>query len=83
MGNHIDAKRYNIFRDPSYFENMSDGSKGTFAYQGGVMEKEEAAVFEKSDLFQQSLLVRKYDELAKVPNVKIKPIRKCLFQILL
>jgi len=33
VGNHIDAKRYNIYKDPSYYDRMSEGSKGTFAYQ--------------------------------------------------
>ena len=106
VGNHIDAKRYNIYKDPSYYDRMSEGSKGTFAYQeiifnsarafantvdfqgleesesvgrknfentikGGIMTPEEAKVFENDPLFADSLLIRKYDELAKIENMKI------------
>ena len=53
---------------------MSAGSKGTFAYQGGIMTPDEAKKFENSPLFKESLLVRKYDELAKDPDMAIKPI---------
>ena len=35
------------------------------------MTKDEAAVFEKDPLFADSLLIRKYDELAKIENMKI------------
>ena len=53
---------------------MSAGSKGTFAYQGGIMTPKEAENFEESFLFAESLRVRKYDELAKEPNIKINSI---------
>lgn len=35
------------------------------------MTPEEAKVFENDPLFADSLLIRKYDELAKIENMKI------------
>ena len=35
------------------------------------MTPEEAKVFENDPLFTDSLLIRKYDELAKIENMKI------------
>ena len=39
--------------------------------KGGIMTPEEAKVFENDPLFTDSLLIRKYDELAKIENMKI------------
>ena len=36
-----------------------------------IMTPEEAKVFENDPLFADSLLIRKYDELAKIGNMKI------------
>ena len=36
-----------------------------------IMTPEEAKVFENDPLFADSLLIRKYDELAKIENMKI------------
>ncbi len=65
---HIDAKRYLICKDPTYYDGLSDGSKQTFKYQGEPMSPEEAEAFEQDPLFEQKLTMRKCEECAKTPN---------------
>lgn len=63
---HVDAKRYLTCRYPEYYEQLSDASKKTLEYQGGKMEEEEAAAFEKDPLFTLIIQMRKWDEQAKI-----------------
>jgi phosphonate degradation associated HDIG domain protein len=69
--NHVQAKRYLTYKFPSYFQNLSEASRMTLEYQGGVMNKQEAETFESDPLFELSILLRKWDEEAKITNVPI------------
>lgn len=69
--NHVQAKRYLTFKYPEYFTQLSEASKRTLEYQGGVMNESEANTFERNSLFETSLLMRKWDELAKETNLPI------------
>ena len=64
--NHVQAKRYLTFADTTYYEQLSDASRMTLSFQGGRMTAEEAAVFEQDELFSLHLLLRRWDERAKV-----------------
>ena len=39
---HVQAKRYLTLREPGYFERLSEASRRTLEYQGGVMSEAEA-----------------------------------------
>lgn len=69
--NHVQAKRYLTFKYPGYYDQLSEASKKTLEYQGGVMSAAEAAVFESDALFETSILMRKWDELAKEMDVPV------------
>ncbi|MEY4930780.1 MAG: hypothetical protein RI909_1504 [Bacteroidota bacterium] len=69
--NHVQAKRYLTFRIPPYLESLSEASKKTLEFQGGVMTKQEAEAFESDPLFDLSILLRKWDEEAKITAVPI------------
>jgi 2-amino-1-hydroxyethylphosphonate dioxygenase (glycine-forming) len=69
--NHVQAKRYLTFKYPEYFLSLSDASKKTLEFQGGVMEAVEAEAFEKDLLFETSIRMRKWDELAKEVDVAL------------
>jgi len=69
--NHVQAKRYLTFRYPHYFKQLSEASKKTLEFQGGLMRAQEAADFERDPLFEISILMRKWDELAKEANLPI------------
>jgi 2-amino-1-hydroxyethylphosphonate dioxygenase (glycine-forming) len=68
---HVQAKRFLTYKYPEYYNSLSDASKKTLEFQGGRMEKDEADVFEADSLFETSILMRKWDELAKEINVPI------------
>ena len=72
--NHVQAKRYLTFKYPEYYEQLSEASKKTLEYQGGVMRAEEADAFEKDPLFDVSIRMRKWDEMAKEMHIPITDI---------
>jgi len=69
--NHVQAKRFLTYKYPEYYTSLSDASKKTLEFQGGRMKKEEADAFEADSLFETSILMRKWDELAKETEVPI------------
>jgi phosphonate degradation associated HDIG domain protein len=74
--NHVQAKRYLTFKHPEYFNNLSEASKKTLEYQGGRMNAEEAAQFESDPLFEISILMRRWDEEAKLTEVPLVDLEK-------
>ena len=62
---HVEAKRYLTLRRPGYYQQLSEASRRTLEYQGGVMSEAEAAAFERDPLFEVSLRMREWDERAK------------------
>jgi 2-amino-1-hydroxyethylphosphonate dioxygenase (glycine-forming) len=69
--NHVQAKRYLTFKHPEYYNNLSEASKQTLVYQGGVMTASEAERFEHDPLFEASIRMRHWDELAKEIKVPV------------
>ncbi|HEY9046898.1 MAG TPA: phosphonate degradation HD-domain oxygenase [Ohtaekwangia sp.] len=69
--NHVQAKRYLTFKYPDYYVQLSEASKKTLEFQGGVMKPEEAAAFESDPLFETSIRMRHWDEMAKEMHVPI------------
>jgi phosphonate degradation associated HDIG domain protein len=72
--NHVQAKRYLTYKYPSYYDGLSEASRRTLEFQGGVMNSEEAERFEKDVLFETSILMRKWDELAIEMNIPVIPL---------
>ncbi|MFO2462013.1 HD domain-containing protein [Pseudomonas sp. 15FMM2] len=68
---HVQAKRYLTFRQPDYYARLSEASRRTLAYQGGVMSAEEAQAFERDPLCGVSLRMRHWDEQAKEMHVPV------------
>ena len=73
---HVHAKRYLTYKYPEYYNALSDASKKTLVFQGGRMEKPEAEAFENDPIFETSILLRKWDELAKETEVPILDINE-------
>ncbi len=69
--NHVEAKRYLIWKDPQYLRNLSEASLETLKHQGGIMSDEEARRFESDPLFKSYIRLRKWDEAAKVPDLPV------------
>jgi 2-amino-1-hydroxyethylphosphonate dioxygenase (glycine-forming) len=77
--NHVQAKRYLTYSNKDYYESLSEASKKTLEFQGGVMTAEEADAFEQHPLFNDSIRLRKWDEAAKIrhrPIIDLSIIRQ-------
>jgi len=70
---HVASKRYLCAVDPRYFDRLSPASVHTLNLQGGPMDKEETAEFEKNPHLESCIRVRKWDEAAKDPALKHPP----------
>jgi len=70
---HVLAKRY-LARNKKYYNHLSDASKISLKLQGGILNKKESNQFEKISYFKSAIKLRKFDELAKKTNIKIKSI---------
>jgi len=68
---HVQAKRYLVFKDPTYHNRLTEASKGTLIHQGGPMTENEAAAFEKLTNFKAILQMRNWDECAKDVNISV------------
>jgi gamma-butyrobetaine dioxygenase len=63
---HVPAKRYLCATDPAYFNALSAASVTTLALQGGPMSHAEVAAFETEPYFRQALILRQWDDQAKI-----------------
>ena len=73
--NHVQAKRY-LAREKKYYNVLSKASKISLKLQGGVLNEKEAKEFEKGEFFENSIKLRKFDEVAKKFGLKIKSINE-------
>ncbi|AZE97189.1 hypothetical protein C4J95_5076 [Pseudomonas orientalis] len=73
---HVQAKRYLTFSLPGYYARLSEASRRTLDYQGGVMTAEEARAFEQDPLCHVSLRMRHWDEEAKQMHVRVLDLEK-------
>lgn len=69
VGGHVTAKRYLTFADPEYYEQLSEASKATLRFQGGILTSDEAGRFQRDPLFEHHLKLRRIDERAKIPGL--------------
>jgi phosphonate degradation associated HDIG domain protein len=68
---HVIAKRYLTYKDPEYYEQLSEASKTTLGYQGGPMTTGEAATFEAHPDHELYIRMRYWDDKAKETNVPV------------
>jgi phosphonate degradation associated HDIG domain protein len=71
---HVDAKRYLCNRDSGYFDKLSEPSVISLQLQGGIMTEEECILFEKNIYYEDAVILRLYDDMAKVPEMAVNPI---------
>ena len=66
---HVPAKRYLCTTDPSYHDGLSEASKRSLRVQGGTMSDAEREAFEQIPHFEDALVLRRWDDLAKVKGL--------------
>ena len=71
---HVIAKRYLTFKYPEYYNRLSDASKATLNFQGGVMTADEAADFELNPDAELIVRLRYWDDMAKEMNAPVENI---------
>lgn len=72
---HVIAKRYLTYKYPEYYNRLSDASKATLNFQGGVMTADEAADFELNPDAELIIRLRYWDDMAKDMNVPVDNIQ--------
>jgi phosphonate degradation associated HDIG domain protein len=72
---HVIAKRYLTYKYPEYYNRLSDASKATLNFQGGVMTADEAADFELNPDAELIIRLRYWDDMAKDINVPVDNIQ--------
>ena len=70
---HVQAKRY-LCRNKSYWNILSGASKVSLKLQGGIMSDNEVKKFSSLKFHDDAILLRKYDDDGKIPNIKMKKI---------
>lgn len=68
---HVPAKRYLCATETDYVGNLSPASVRTLQLQGGPMSAAEAAAFEQESYFREAVRVRRWDDRAKIADLKV------------
>ena len=70
---HVAAKRYLCAAKPEYFKRLSEASIHSLNLQGGPMNADEVAEFEKNPNLKEIIKVRYYDEAGKRADLETQP----------
>ena len=65
---HVQAKRYLCATEQDYYEALSQPSKTSLEFQGGIMNELEIENFKTNPFYLDAIALRKWDDLAKDPN---------------
>ena len=68
---HVDAKRYLCATDPEYLSLLSPASMQSLQLQGGPFTEAEARAFEQRPFAREAVRLRRWDDLAKVPGMRV------------
>jgi len=70
---HVAAKRYMVAVDPGYRAELSPASIATLEQQGGPLTADEAAAFGNLPFAEAAVLLRRCDDLGKIPDAPPEP----------
>jgi predicted HD phosphohydrolase len=68
---HVPAKRWLVTCDADYRDHLSENSRATLAHQGESFNDAERAEFEATPHWEDAVLLRRADDDAKVPGLKV------------
>lgn len=68
---HVAAKRYLCFAEPAYRASLSPSSEVSLNLQGGPMTEVEAASFLALPFARDAVTLRRWDDEAKIPELKV------------
>lgn len=67
---HVEAKRFLCHAEPDYWDTLSPESKRSLEIQGGRYDGEQSARFNLSSHAGDAVMLRRWDDGAKVPGAK-------------
>lgn len=67
---HVESKRYLCAVEDGYWDDLSDPSKVSLDLQGGPMTDDECKAFRSGSFFEDSIRLRRWDDLAKVVSLE-------------
>ena len=70
---HVQAKRYLCAVEPGYWDSLSAASQQSLEVQGGIFGETEAREFIALPYAPDAVRLRRYDDLAKDPQVQTPP----------
>jgi phosphonate degradation associated HDIG domain protein len=74
---HVDAKRYLTATEPGYLDDLSESSKQSLQLQGGPFSDKEVKAFEVDEPnYLAALMVRRWDDEAKVVGLEVPPAER-------
>ncbi len=82
---HVEAKRYLCTVEPGYPAHLTSASQLSLTPQGGLMTPTEAAAFLATAYAADALMLRRWDEMARVPSLatpSLAHFRPCLEAII-
>jgi phosphonate degradation associated HDIG domain protein len=71
---HVMAKRYLSSTEETYYSLLSEPSKQSLVLQGGLMSTAEVSAFEQNPFFSDAVMLRKWDDQAKVQELTTAPV---------
>ncbi len=71
---HVQAKRYLVATDAKYLAGLSSASVHSLGLQGGAMSPAECRRFETTPFAQDAVVLRRWDDSAKIPGRKTPPL---------
>jgi len=71
---HVASKRYLCTVEPDYLQTLSAPSITSLHLQGGLMNDGECAEFQAEPWFREALLVRRWDDEAKIAGLATPPV---------
>ena len=70
----VPAKRYLCTVEPEYYQGLSNASKRSYELQGGQLSEAEKSAFESNPHYQSALLLRRWDDGAKITGFTTPPL---------
>jgi len=55
--------------EQGYYETLSEPSKISLQFQGGIMTEDEVVLFEQNEFYKEAVNLRRWDDLAKDDNI--------------
>ena len=68
---HVEAKRYLCRVEPEYASRLSPASQQSLILQGGALSAQQAQEFEKQNHWQAAVSLRRWDDIAKDPDLEV------------